>query len=98
MQLELAFLERRPVDPDDGSNGPVGPDRSAGSDRRTCASFAADRAKAGGKGQRGRAAMNEATQDNLQPSRPCGDCLSAPIQRGSSRAQSRVQPIDNTPW
>ena len=22
MQLELAFLERRPVDPDDGSNGP----------------------------------------------------------------------------
>ena len=48
MQLELAFLER-PAVPDEGSERSLGPDRSAGSDLRPCASFAADRAKAGGK-------------------------------------------------
>ena len=53
MQLELAFLERRPVDAGRRIERPVGPDRSASSDRRTCASFAADRAKAGVKGRAG---------------------------------------------
>ena len=53
MQLELAFLERRPVDPDDGSNGPWDRIDPQAQIAALVLSFAADRAKAGVKGRAG---------------------------------------------